>query len=63
MKQKLPKKFLAQLNAVTAKRPKTVIQYILDHGYVTTEDLKNLGYEHAPRAARDVREPRQVMDM
>ena len=56
MKQKLPKKFLAQLDAVTAKRPRTVIQYILEHGYVTTEDLKNLGYEHAPRAARDVRE-------
>lgn len=56
MKTKLPKKFLKRLNAVTAKRPKTVIQYIIDHGYVTTEDLKNLGYEHAPRAARDVRE-------
>ena len=54
MKTKLPKKFLKRLNAVTAKRPKTVIQYIIDHGYVTTEDLKNLGYEHAPRAARDV---------
>lgn len=52
----LPKEFLARLNAVTQKRPKTVIQYILKHGYVTTEDLKNLGYEHAPRAARDVRE-------
>lgn len=52
----LPKDFLERLNAVTAKRPKTVIQYILKNGYVTTEDLKNLGYEHAPRAARDVRE-------
>lgn len=56
MKKRLPKKFIKRLNAVTAKRPKTVIQYILEHGFVTTEDLKNLGYEHAPRAARDVRE-------
>ncbi|MBO7481741.1 MAG: HNH endonuclease [Bacteroidales bacterium] len=56
MKKKLPKEFIAKLNAVTAKRPKTVIQHILEFGYVTTEDLKNLGYEHAPRAARDVRE-------
>jgi hypothetical protein len=56
MKKKLPKTFLAKLNTITAKRPKTVIQYILEHGFVTTEDLKNLGYEHAPRAARDVRE-------
>lgn len=55
-KDKLPKSFLDRLNAVTAKRPKTVIQQILKNGYVTTEDLKNLGYEHAPRAARDVRE-------
>ena len=54
--KKLPKKFLAKLNAVTAKRPKTVIQQILEKGYVTTEELKELGYEHAPRAARDVRE-------
>ena len=54
--KKYPRSFLARLNAVTAKRPKTVIQHILKHGFVTTEDLKNLGYEHAPRAARDVRE-------
>lgn len=54
--KKLPKDFLARLNAITAKRPKTVIQHILKHGFVTTEELKNMGYEHAPRAARDVRE-------
>lgn len=53
---KLPKSFVAKLNAVTAKRPKTVIQHILKHGFVTTAELKALGYEHAPRAARDVRE-------
>lgn len=56
MKQELPEDFIAKLNAVKAKRPKTVIQHILKYGFVTTEDLKNLGYEHAPRAARDVRE-------
>ena len=54
--KKFPKVFLEKLNAVTAKRPKTVIQHILEHGHVTTEELKSLGYEHAPRAARDVRE-------
>ena len=56
MKQKLPKAFLKKLNSITAKRPKTVIQHILKNGFVTTEELKGLGYEHAPRAARDVRE-------
>ena len=47
MTKKLPKWFLDKLNAVTSRRPKTVIQHILE---------KSLGYEHAPRAARDVRE-------
>lgn len=56
MKKKYPKAFLEKLNDVTKKRPKTVIQHILQHGFVTTEELKSMGYEHAPRAARDVRE-------
>ena len=54
--KKLPKAFLAKLKAITKKRPKTVIDHILKHGFVTTEELKQMGYEHAPRAARDVRE-------
>lgn len=42
---------------VTAKRPRTVIEHILEHGHVTTEELKDrYGYNHPPRAARDVRE-------
>ena len=54
---KYPKKFLDLLESVTAKRPKTVIQHILQHGYVTSEELKNTyGYNHPPRAVRDVRE-------
>ena len=56
MKQKLPKTFIEKLRSVTAKRPKTVIYHILKNGFVTTEELKDLGYAHAPRAARDVRE-------
>lgn len=56
MKQKLPKTFIEKLRSVTAKRPKTVIDHILKNGFVTTEELKDLGYAHAPRAARDVRE-------
>ena len=56
MKKELPDAFLKKLEAITAKRPRTVIDQILEHGFVTTEDLKRLGYEHAPRAARDVRE-------
>lgn len=56
MKQ-FPQSFLDKLNSVTNKRPATVIQYILKHGYITTEELKDIyGYNHPPRAIRDVRE-------
>lgn len=52
-----PKEFLDLLESVTAKRPRTVIQHILEHGFITSEELKNTyGYNHPPRAVRDVRE-------
>src|SRR5699024_7966889 len=40
----------------TNKRARVVIDTILEKGHVTTEDINNKGYQHAPRAARDVRE-------
>ncbi len=56
MKQ-LPQSFIEKLNAVTNRRPATVIKHIMKHGYITTEELKNIyGYNHPPRAIRDVRE-------
>lgn len=52
-----PKEFLDLLESVTAKRPRTVIQHILKHGFVTSQELKEAyGYNHPPRAVRDVRE-------
>jgi hypothetical protein len=55
--QDLPEWFIKRAKTVTAKRAKTVIDHILKHGHITTEVLKNLyGYDHPPRAARDVRE-------
>lgn len=57
MKQALPKRFLRLLEGVRPKRPRTVIRHILEHGSVTTEELKSIyGYNHPPRAIRDVRE-------
>lgn len=51
------KEFLALLESVTAKRPRTVIQHILKNGYITSQELKDVyGYNHPPRAVRDVRE-------
>jgi len=53
----LPPEFVKLCKAVTAKRPKTVIDHILEHGFVTTQDLKDrYGYNHPPRAVRDVKE-------
>jgi hypothetical protein len=55
--QDLPPEFLDLLRGVPAKRPKTVIDHILQHGFVTTEGLSYLyGYNHPARGARDVRE-------
>lgn len=52
-----PKEFLELLESVIAKRPRTVIQHILKNGYITSQELKDTyGYNHPPRAVRDVRE-------
>lgn len=54
---KYSKTIVQKLNSITDKRPATVIQHILKHGYITSEELENLyGYKHPPRAVRDVRE-------
>lgn len=53
----IPPDILKALHSIKAKRPKTVIEHIIKHGHITTEELKNkYGYNHPPRAARDVRE-------
>ena len=55
--QKFPPEFLELLKSVEAKRPRMVIDHILKHGQITTEELKEIyGYNHPPRAIRDVRE-------
>lgn len=52
-----PKGFLEHIKSITNKRAKIVIDHILQHGFITTEDLETTyGYSHPPRAARDVRE-------
>jgi hypothetical protein len=57
VKPKLPADFLTLCRGVTAKRPRTVIQHILKHGHITTQELKDkYGYNHPPRAVRDVKE-------
>lgn len=52
-----PQDFLDLLDSVKSKRPKTIIQHILAHGSITSEQIEEIyGYKHPPRAIRDVKE-------
>lgn len=45
------------LKGIANKRARIVIEHVLKYGFITTEELeKKYGYNHPPRAARDVRE-------
>jgi hypothetical protein len=53
----LDEAMLALCRSVEAKRARTVIDHILKHGIITNEELSEVyGYDHPPRAIRDVRE-------
>jgi len=55
--QEYPEEFLEYIKLIKNKRAKIVIEHIIKHGSITTEELeKTYNYKHAPRAARDVRE-------
>jgi hypothetical protein len=48
---------LRSVLARASERARRLVEHILQHGQVTTEELRDLyGYDHPPRAARDVRE-------
>jgi hypothetical protein len=52
----VPKNVLERIATVTNKRARFVLDRIVKNGIVTTEEINAAGYEHPPRAARDVRE-------
>jgi hypothetical protein len=53
----IPQEILDHCSKITRKRAKTVVDHIIEHGFITTEQLQtDYGYDHPPRAARDVRE-------
>jgi 5-methylcytosine-specific restriction endonuclease McrA len=57
LSQELQEAFLKLIESITNKRAKIVIDHIVAYGFITTEDLETTyGYNHPPRAARDVRE-------
>lgn len=57
MSNQVHPKILELCAKVTAKRPRTVIDHLLEHGAITSEELQVLyGYDHPPRAIADVRD-------
>lgn len=57
MDNPLPAPLLELCKSVTKKRPRVVIDHLLQHGFITNAILEDqYGYQHGPRAIRDVRE-------
>ncbi len=50
---KIPPEFIARIHTVTNKRARLVLDRIAEHGSITTEELKEIGYDHPPRARMD----------
>ncbi|MCK4343147.1 MAG: HNH endonuclease [Phycisphaerae bacterium] len=45
------------LKAITGKRARIVVDHLLKHGSITTDQLReDYGYDHPPRAIRDVKD-------
>jgi transcription initiation factor IIE alpha subunit len=50
---KKQEKELRKLLKFASKRARRIVEHILKHGQVTTDELRELyGYQHPPRAAR-----------
>lgn len=60
---KIPRKIIAKAKSITGKRSRVVIDHLLKHQTITTEDIENYGYKHPPRAIRDVREQGLPLEM
>lgn len=57
LRKELPSSFLEALDAVEQRRPRVIIDHLLLHGQITTEEIREIyGYSHPPKAVRDVRE-------
>lgn len=55
-RQDIDPRILALCDKVTAKRPRALIDFLIEHGECSTEELNELGYDHPPRVAGDVKE-------
>ena len=53
-KARFPKAVRNKAASIVGRRARLVVEMILEKGFVTTEDLKDRGYNHPPRAIKDV---------
>lgn len=53
-RQKLPEALLERINSITNKRARVVLDSLVKKGSISTAELQAAGYDHPPRAARDV---------
>jgi hypothetical protein len=51
---KLPESLIERINSITNKRARVVLDSLVKKGSISTAELKAAGYDHPPRAARDV---------
>lgn len=49
-----PQAIMEKAASITGKRARIVVDTIIEKGLITTEDLKERGYNHPPRAVKDV---------
>jgi hypothetical protein len=49
-----PRAVIDKAASIVGKRARIVVEVILEKGFITTEDLKDRGYSHPPRAIKDV---------
>jgi len=55
-KLKFPKEILEKAKTITGRRARVVVDHLLQHGTISTEDLRSRGYTHPLGAIRDVRD-------
>lgn len=49
----LPPEFILRIEAIKNKRARLVLDRIAENGSITTEELREIGYDHPPRARMD----------
>jgi hypothetical protein len=60
---KFPKVIVEKAKRISGKRARVIVDHLLKHGTITTEDLRNHGYTDPVRAIREVRDQGLPLEM